>query len=114
MATAGKYAVSVNGNVTVNNGSLTCPAGGGRQVLVTPLVEGSSQQQRASQGIGAGRLLVSNPPAQQRQPRILVPSPSSVLPKVLLKAHSLNKKDPAKIFGTLISLLSNLVLISKP
>ena len=36
MMATGPY-VSVNGNVTVNNGSLTCPAGGGRQVLVTPI-----------------------------------------------------------------------------
>ena len=39
MAT-GSY-VSINGNIPVNNGSLTCPAGGGRQVLVTPIVGGS-------------------------------------------------------------------------
>ena len=99
MATAGKYGVSVNGNVTVNNGSLACPAGGGRQVLVTPL---SQQRGPASQqGIGAGRLLVNSFPAQssqQQQPRTLVPNPNCVLPKVLLKAHSLNKKDPAKTF----------------
>ena len=37
--TTGPY-VSVNGNVTVNNGSLMCPAAGGRQVVVTRLVAG--------------------------------------------------------------------------
>ena len=89
MAT-GPY-VSVNGNLTVNNGSLTCPAGGGRQVVVTPLAAGS--QQRA-QGVGTGRVSVS---AQPQQPGIQVPN---VLPKVLLKAHSLNKKDAGKTYSS--------------
>ena len=35
--------------------------------------------------------------SQPQQPRIQVPS-QNVLPKVLLKAHTLNKEDPAKIF----------------
>ena len=100
MAT-GPY-VSVNGNVTVNNGPLTCPAGGGRQVLVTPIVGGSAAQQRiqADRAIGAsGRVFVSTLPqsSQPQQPRIQVPS-QNILPKVLLKAHTLNKKDPAKTF----------------
>ena len=51
MAT-GSY-VSVNGNIAVNNGSLTCPAGGGRQVLVTPIVGGSQQRIQADRAIGA-------------------------------------------------------------
>ena len=114
MITARKYAVSVNGNVTVSNGSLACPAGGGRQVLVTPL-----SQQRVNQGVSAGRLLVSNLPtqsSQEQQPRTLVTNPNSLLPKVLLKAHSLNKKILLRrsLFGTSTSLLSILVLISKP
>ena len=100
MAT-GPY-VSVNGNVTVNNGSLTYSARGGqrRQVLVTPLVEGSQQRVQGDLAVGTGRVLVSNLPAQSsqpQQPRTLVPNPN-VLLKVLLKAHGLNKKDPAKVF----------------
>ena len=95
MAT-GPY-VSMNGNLTVNNGSLTCPAGGGRQVVVTPLVAGSQQR---VQGVGTGRVLVSHAhpqPPQPQQPRVQVPNPN-VLPKALLKARSVNKKDSAKMF----------------
>ena len=83
--------VFVNGNIVVNNGSLTCPAGGGRQVLVTPIVGGSQQRIQADRAIGAsGRVLVSTLPqsSQPQQPRIQVPS-QNVLPKVMLKAHIL-------------------------
>ena len=47
---AGPY-VSVNRNLTVNNGSLTCPAGGGRQGVVTLLV---AESQQRVQGVGTG------------------------------------------------------------
>ena len=107
MMATGPY-VSVNGNVTVNNGSLTCPAGGGRQVLVTPI-----QADRAISA--AGRVLVSTLPqsSQPQQPRVQVPS-QNVLPKVLLKAHTLNKKTLQRLslFEILTCPPSNLVLIS--
>ncbi len=79
--------VSVNENVTVNNGFLTCPAGGGRQVLVTPIVAGSQQRVQADRAISAaGRVLVSTLPqlSHPQQSRIQLPS-QNVLPKVLLK-----------------------------
>ena len=52
-----------------------------------------------TQGVGAGRVFISALPqsSQPQQPRVQVPNPN-MLPKVLLKAHTLNKKDPAKTF----------------
>ena len=109
MAT-GPNNVSVTGqqsNVTVNAGSpsLTCPAGIGRQVLVTPLRATPAGQARhklgANYAIGVGvpkRVLVTLPPTQSSQAQQPKVPNSNVLPKVLLKAHSQNKKDPVKTF----------------
>lgn len=93
-------------NVTVNAGSpsLTCPAGIGRQVLVTPLVAtpaGQGHKLGGDHAIGVGvpkRVLVTLPPSQSSQAQQPKVPNSNVLPKVLLKAHSQNKKHPVKTF----------------
>ena len=95
MAT-GPY-ISFNRNLTIISGSLMCPAGDGQPVVLTSLVEGS---QHRVEGYSTGWVFVSHAdpqPPQPQQPRVQMPNPN-VLAKVLLKTHSMNRKDLAKTF----------------
>ena len=98
MAT-GPY-VSVNGNIAVNNGSLTCPAaGGGRQVLVTPIVGGSQQKIQADRAISAsGGVLFSTLPVISTTAAQNPSAKSERTSKGAVENSYLKLKDPAKIF----------------